>query len=175
MGLYGEAELRLDRGYLYITIINSISVTVSSTFPCFSIFLFYLFDMYQMAMHGLLYLYHGLCHDLEHIRPLLKLLCIKGILVVSFWYCFFLLLPLLLLYLYLYTVSPLFLPINTKCRQGIIVALLAKVHVIHSTASYSVEEVETGLQVPPSFFSSSFLSSFLPLLLTSFSGLPDVL
>eukprot|EP00026_Physarum_polycephalum_P011252 Phypoly_transcript_11459.p1 GENE.Phypoly_transcript_11459~~Phypoly_transcript_11459.p1 ORF type:complete len:316 (+),score=47.81 Phypoly_transcript_11459:125-1072(+) len=94
-GLLDEAEYRLDRGYIYITIINSISVTI--------------------AMQGLLYMYHALAHDLEHIRPLMKLLCIKGVLFLSFW-------------------------------QGVIVSILAKVHIIHSTASYTVEEVETGLQ-----------------------------
>lgn len=95
MNMLDEGEFRLDRGYIYITIINSISVT--------------------LAMHGLLYIYHAVCHDLEHIRPLMKLLCIKGVLFLSFW-------------------------------QGILVSMLAKVHLIRSTASYTVEEVETGLQ-----------------------------
>jgi len=95
MDLLDEGEFRMDRGYLYITTINSISVTV--------------------AMNGLLYIYHAISHDLEHIHPLMKLLCIKGVLFLSFW-------------------------------QGILVSLLAKVHLVHSTASYTVEEVETGLQ-----------------------------
>lgn len=95
MDLYDEGEFRLDRGYLYLTAINSISVTI--------------------AMNSLLEFYHALAGDMKHINPLMKLLCIKGVLFLSTW-------------------------------QGIICAVLAKVHIIHSTASYSVDQVEIGLQ-----------------------------
>jgi len=94
-GLYGEGKFEWDRGYGYITFINNIAVTI--------------------AMYGLLYFYHAISEDLEHISPLKKLLCVKAVLFVSFW-------------------------------QGVVIAVLAKYGLIHSTVMDTLEEVETELQ-----------------------------
>jgi len=95
MDLYDEGNFSVERGYLYITIINNLSVT--------------------FAMYGLLYFYHAIQDHLAYISPLKKLLCIKAVLFVSFW-------------------------------QGVICSMLAKVDVVHATASLSLEQVETELQ-----------------------------
>jgi len=63
--LYGEGIFRVDRGYMYLMVINNISVT--------------------MAMYGLLYFYHAVADELKKIGPLAKLLCIKAVLFLSFW------------------------------------------------------------------------------------------
>eukprot|EP00455_Lapot_gusevi_P006789 TRINITY_DN1290_c0_g1_i1.p1 TRINITY_DN1290_c0_g1~~TRINITY_DN1290_c0_g1_i1.p1 ORF type:complete len:356 (-),score=120.62 TRINITY_DN1290_c0_g1_i1:35-1102(-) len=63
--LYEEGHFRLDRGYAYITIINNLSVSV--------------------AMYALLYLYVAIKHDLHDHGPTSKILCIKGVLFVTFW------------------------------------------------------------------------------------------
>eukprot|EP01113_Clastostelium_recurvatum_P009791 TRINITY_DN14763_c0_g1_i2.p1 TRINITY_DN14763_c0_g1~~TRINITY_DN14763_c0_g1_i2.p1 ORF type:complete len:331 (-),score=65.52 TRINITY_DN14763_c0_g1_i2:3-995(-) len=65
MGWYQEGTYSPLHGYLWITIINSISVT--------------------FAMNGLLYIYHATQHELAHIKPLAKLACIKGVLFAAFW------------------------------------------------------------------------------------------
>jgi len=65
MGLYEEGSFSLNRGYLYVLIINNISVT--------------------FAMYGLLYFYHAIDTILSSIGPLMKLLCIKAVLFLSFW------------------------------------------------------------------------------------------
>jgi len=95
LDLYDEGHFALDTGYLYITVINNLSVT--------------------FAMYGLLYFYHAIQDHLASISPLKKLLCIKAVLFLSFW-------------------------------QGVICAMLAKVNIVHATASLTLDQVETELQ-----------------------------
>jgi hypothetical protein len=42
-------------------------------------------NLRHAAMYGLLYFYHAVEHELHHIKPLQKLLCIKAVLFLSFW------------------------------------------------------------------------------------------
>jgi len=95
LDLYEEGNFAWDAGYLYITVINNLSVT--------------------FAMYGLLYFYHAIQDHLASISPLKKLLCIKAVLFLSFW-------------------------------QGIVCAMLAKVNIVHATASLTLDQVETELQ-----------------------------
>eukprot|EP01112_Ceratiomyxa_fruticulosa_P022204 TRINITY_DN8065_c0_g1_i2.p1 TRINITY_DN8065_c0_g1~~TRINITY_DN8065_c0_g1_i2.p1 ORF type:complete len:293 (-),score=25.47 TRINITY_DN8065_c0_g1_i2:138-1016(-) len=95
MGLYEEGFYSMNRGYIWITIVNSISVT--------------------FAMNGLIYIYHAIHTELEHVSPLWKLICVKGVLFLAFW-------------------------------QSVLISLLAKFGLIHSSVSWTLMEVETGLQ-----------------------------
>ena len=68
--LYNEGSLSWHYGYLYIAIINNVSITIS--------------------LYGLVYFYAGTQERLMPFKPLAKFLCIKGVLFFSYWqYCFF--------------------------------------------------------------------------------------
>jgi len=63
--MYDEGHFSWEKGYAYISLINNLSVTI--------------------ALYGLVYFYHATCDHLSKFKPLNKLLCIKGVLFLSFW------------------------------------------------------------------------------------------
>lgn len=65
VGLYGSGSLSFKRGFLYIAILNSISVSLS--------------------VYSLFLLYISISEQLAPIRPVLKFFCIKLIIFMSFW------------------------------------------------------------------------------------------
>ncbi|KAF7457117.1 DUF300-domain-containing protein [Cryptosporidium felis] len=65
IGLYGCGSLSLKRGFVYIALVNSISVSIS--------------------VYSLFLLYISISEQLKPIRPVLKFFCIKLIIFVSFW------------------------------------------------------------------------------------------
>eukprot|EP00826_Nyctotherus_ovalis_P043848 TRINITY_DN4673_c0_g1_i1.p1 TRINITY_DN4673_c0_g1~~TRINITY_DN4673_c0_g1_i1.p1 ORF type:complete len:251 (+),score=53.34 TRINITY_DN4673_c0_g1_i1:461-1213(+) len=68
--LYNEGSFDWCYGYLYVAIVNNVSITVS--------------------LYGLVYFYVGTQEWSMPFKPLAKFLCIKGVLFFSYWqYCFF--------------------------------------------------------------------------------------
>jgi len=65
IGYYGDGDFAPNRAYLYITIIDNISITI--------------------AMYFLVLFYHVTTEDLKRFRPLLKFLCIKAVIFFAFW------------------------------------------------------------------------------------------
>ncbi|OII71418.1 uncharacterized protein cubi_00796 [Cryptosporidium ubiquitum] len=65
VGLYGSGTFSFKRGFLYIAILNSISVSLS--------------------VYSLFLLYISISEQLAPIRPVLKFFCIKLIIFMSFW------------------------------------------------------------------------------------------
>lgn len=65
VGLYGPGSFSLKRGFLYIAILNSVSVSLS--------------------VYSLFLLYISMSEQLAPIRPVLKFFCIKLIIFMSFW------------------------------------------------------------------------------------------
>lgn len=70
MDLYHEGNFNLNQGYIYISFINNISVSIS--------------------LYCLVLFYIGLEQHLVPFRPLSKFLCIKFVIFFSFWQCCFL-------------------------------------------------------------------------------------
>jgi len=92
---YREGNFDPSFGYLYITIIDNISITISLYF----LVLFYLATK----------------EELSNLQPVGKFLCIKAIIFFSFW-------------------------------QGVIIAVLTKVSVIHDVGQWTAGNVAAGLQ-----------------------------
>lgn len=65
LDIYGEGSFAPNRGYLYITIINNVSITV--------------------AMYYLVMFYEALAEDLKPFRPVAKFLCVKAVIFFAFW------------------------------------------------------------------------------------------
>lgn len=65
LDIYGEGSFSPDRGYLYITIINNVSITI--------------------AIYYLVMFYEALAEDLKPFRPVAKFLCVKAIIFFAFW------------------------------------------------------------------------------------------
>src|SRR5690348_12517528 len=65
LGWYKEGELSLNNGYLYIVIIDNISVTI--------------------ALYMLIMFYHALQKELAPYKPIAKFLCIKAIILFAMW------------------------------------------------------------------------------------------
>jgi hypothetical protein len=63
--VYGDGEFRLDRGYIYISLIANTSQLV--------------------AMYCLVLFYHAFVEELAQVRPLPKLLSIKLLVFATFW------------------------------------------------------------------------------------------
>ena len=63
--LYGEGEYNLKKGYIYITLIDNLSVTV--------------------AMYCLVLFYYTVKEELKGFKPIPKFLCIKSIILFTFW------------------------------------------------------------------------------------------
>jgi hypothetical protein len=64
-GLFTEGDFSLTKGYIYIAIVNNISV-------CFALWYLVLF-------------YETMVEELSPHRPLLKFLCVKGIIFFTYW------------------------------------------------------------------------------------------
>lgn len=64
-GLFEEGDFSPKSGYLYVAIVNNISV-------CFA--------LYYLALF-----YETMAHELSPHRPLLKFLCVKGIIFFTYW------------------------------------------------------------------------------------------
>jgi hypothetical protein len=64
-GLYDEGSFSPAKGYLYLTIINNVSVT--------------------LALYYLVLFYHALAEDLKPYKPVLKFLAVKAVIFFSFW------------------------------------------------------------------------------------------
>lgn len=64
-GLFEEGDFNPKSGYLYVAIVNNISV-------CFA--------LYYLALF-----YETMAHELSPHRPLLKFLCVKGIIFFTYW------------------------------------------------------------------------------------------
>ena len=62
---YHDGDFRLDGGYLYITIIYNISIS--------------------LALYGLVLFYFGTKHLLKQYDPLLKFFTIKSVIFLTFW------------------------------------------------------------------------------------------
>eukprot|EP00002_Diphylleia_rotans_P033250 TRINITY_DN704_c0_g1_i7.p1 TRINITY_DN704_c0_g1~~TRINITY_DN704_c0_g1_i7.p1 ORF type:complete len:281 (-),score=26.69 TRINITY_DN704_c0_g1_i7:1005-1847(-) len=64
-GLYGDGEILFHKGYVYLTFINNISVSVS---------MYYLVLFYQTTKD-----------DLARFNPLAKFICVKSVVFLTFW------------------------------------------------------------------------------------------
>ena len=62
---YHDGDFRLDGGYLYITLIYNISIS--------------------LALYGLVLFYFGTKHLLKQYDPLLKFFTIKSVIFLTFW------------------------------------------------------------------------------------------
>lgn len=65
-GKYDEGSFRADRGYVYLIIVDNISIT--------------------LAMYFLILFYLGTAEELKPFHPIPKFLCIKAIVFFIFWY-----------------------------------------------------------------------------------------
>jgi len=64
-GWYGDGDFSLNKGYLWITIVDNISITVS--------------------MYFLVLFYHVTKNELKPFNPMSKFLCIKLVIMFAFW------------------------------------------------------------------------------------------
>jgi hypothetical protein len=88
LDLYDEGKFRADRGYVYLTAINNISITV--TFGL-------LYNFEQISMYFLVLFYEAtkdmlvikfvlsLNSSQQPYRPIAKFLCIKSVIFFAFW------------------------------------------------------------------------------------------
>ena len=77
---YDEGSFRADRGYVYLIIVDNISITVQR-FTAIA-----LMEFLQLAMYFLILFYLGTAEELKPFHPIPKFLCIKAIVFFIFWY-----------------------------------------------------------------------------------------
>jgi len=86
-GLYGDGDFSPTKGYLWITIIDNISITGTmvnrSTNAVKSAS--NLFASWLVSMYFLVLFYHVTKNELKPFNPVSKFLCIKLVIMFAFW------------------------------------------------------------------------------------------